>query len=137
MARVTSMNINRSALEQVGMEAASVLVTDVTRRTLNRASVLAPVDTGRLRVSGDMRVSRGAGQVVGTVSFDADYALAVHEGTRPHIIRPRNARALRFRVGGEIVYAKSVRHPGTRARPFLFEALSEIAGREGFVVTRL
>jgi hypothetical protein len=46
-------------------------------------------------------------------------------GTRPHIIRPRRARALRFEVGGQVVYAAYVRHPGTRANDFLGRALHE------------
>lgn len=46
-------------------------------------------------------------------------------GTRPHIIRPRRARVLRFEVGGRVVYAAVVRHPGTRANNFLSRALHE------------
>jgi hypothetical protein len=46
-------------------------------------------------------------------------------GTRPHIIRPRRARALRFRVGGRTVYAAYVHHPGTRPNDFLGRALRE------------
>lgn len=46
-------------------------------------------------------------------------------GTRPHIIRPRRARALRFEVGGRVVYAAYVRHPGTRPNDFLGRALRE------------
>lgn len=46
-------------------------------------------------------------------------------GTRPHIIRPRRARALRFEVGGRVVYAAYARHPGTRPNDFLGQALRE------------
>jgi hypothetical protein len=46
-------------------------------------------------------------------------------GTRPHIIRPRRARVLRFEVGGRVVYAAYVKHPGTRANDFLDRALRE------------
>jgi hypothetical protein len=34
------------------------------------------------------------------------------KGTRPHDIRPRNKKALRFKVGGRTVFAKVVHHPG-------------------------
>lgn len=37
------------------------------------------------------------------------------KGTRPHTIRARNRQALRFEAGGDIVFAKSVQHPGTKA----------------------
>lgn len=71
-------------------------------------------------------------------------------GTRPHIIRPRRAKMLRFPAAGTPVtlagrvrtgaarrlgtkayaFARFVRHPGTRAQPFFFgsarEALSTV-----------
>lgn len=46
-------------------------------------------------------------------------------GTRPHVIRPRRAHALRFEVGGRAVYAAYVHHPGTRPNDFLARALRE------------
>lgn len=69
----------------------------------------------------------------------ASYARPVEFGTKPHEIRPRRAKALRFpgsgvpttlsgrvRSGsaralgnGAYVFAKAVRHPGTRAQPFM------------------
>jgi hypothetical protein len=103
------------------------------RRVVQRAKILAPVDTGRLRAS--IRVERRS--ILGfrnrwTIGSDVDYAPMVHDGTRPHIIRPKNAKALRFRVNGRVVYARVVRHPGTRARPFLDRALREVAAARGY-----
>lgn len=103
------------------------------RQVVNRAKVLAPVDTGRLRSS--IRVERRSffglrsRWVIGS---DVEYAPMVNDGTAPHIIRPKNAKALRFRMGGRIVFAKVVRHPGTRARPFLDRALREVARSRGY-----
>lgn len=105
-------------------------------QVLNRAKILAPVDTGRLRASGKIRYSGlFSFRAKATVFFDVDYAKAVHDGTRPHVIRPRNAQVLRFVVGGRVVYAKVVHHPGTRARPYLDRALREIVGGQGWRVT--
>jgi hypothetical protein len=56
----------------------------------------------------------------------------VHDGTRPHIIRPKRAQALRFRIGGRVVFAKVVHHPGTRPRPFLDKALREVSASRGY-----
>lgn len=60
----------------------------------------------------------------------------VDDGTRPHVIRPRRAKRLRFSPGGRaktspgqirsgagrkgsgVVFAKQVNHPGTKARNF-------------------
>jgi hypothetical protein len=100
---------------------------------MNRAKVLAPVDTGRLRASIRIESRRNlAFRSIYTVGSDLSYAVMVHDGTRPHIIRPKNAQALRFRIGGRIVYAKVVHHPGTRARPFLDDALRQVAAARGY-----
>lgn len=51
--------------------------------------------------------------------------LFVHNGTRKHVIRPRRKDYLRFTVGGRVVYAKIVHHPGYRGDPFLTRALRD------------
>lgn len=60
----------------------------------------------------------------------------VNDGTRPHIIRPKRAKALRFRVGGKVVFARIVHHPGTRARPFLDRALADVARSRGYSISQ-
>jgi hypothetical protein len=43
-----------------------------------------------------------------------------HQGTRPHIIRPRRRKALRWVTpGGGVRFARVVHHPGTRPNPVL------------------
>lgn len=105
-------------------------------QVVNRAKVLAPVDTGRLRAAIKGKLVRNwTLRSEYQITVNVDYAEMVHDGTRPHIIRPRNAQALRFNVGGRIVYAKVVHHPGTRARPFLDRALHEVTGGLGYRIT--
>lgn len=100
---------------------------------MNRAKILAPVDTGRLRASIRIESRRTLTlRSVYTVGSDVSYASMVHDGTRPHQIRPRSAKALRFRVGGRIVFARVVNHPGTKARPFLDDALKQVAAARGY-----
>lgn len=64
-----------------------------------------------------------------TVTASAPHARFVHEGTRPHLIRVRpGKKSLRFfwlRVGG-VVYPVQVRHPGTKANPFLNRAMHKV-----------
>ncbi|MEU7010365.1 HK97 gp10 family phage protein [Streptomyces sp. NPDC046332] len=132
MARI---RLDRAALNRT-MRAASRSEGDAAaRQVVNRAKVLAPVDTGRLRAS--IRVERRSFlgfRARWTIGSDVEYAPYVNDGTAPHIIRPKNAQALRFRVGGRIVYAKVVNHPGTRANPFLDRALQEVAAQRGYSV---
>lgn len=109
------------------------VVRDLVRRGLNvesRAKQLCPVDTGRLRSSITTEVAiSGGGIPVVRVGTNVDYAEAVHEGTRPHVIVPRNASVLRFPSrGGAIVFTRRVNHPGTRGVPFLRNALDAARG---------
>lgn len=52
------------------------------------------------------------------------YGHFVREGTRPHEIRPRKARVLRFEYQGEVVFAMKVNHPGTWPNPYHKRALA-------------
>lgn len=132
------LNLNRPALHMVGMNKAKTLVTRVTRRTLNRSAVLCPVDTGLLRASGKMNVGGFGAQYRGTVEYDADYAAAVHNGRRALTIRAkRPGGRLKFTIDGRTVYAREVRQPARPGRPFLRNALQEVAGAEGFRVVSI
>ncbi|MET7981698.1 MULTISPECIES: hypothetical protein [unclassified Streptomyces] len=69
------------------------------------------------------RVDEGPKGLTGVVSCNHPAVFYVLEGTRPHIIRPRRAKALHFYVEGAEVFSKLVRHPGTKPNPFLQRAL--------------
>lgn len=47
----------------------------------------------------------------------------VIKGTRPHIIRPRYRKVLKFTMSGRTVFARVVHHPGTKKNDFLTKAL--------------
>ncbi len=128
-----SLTIDRPATHKIGVDEAYRLVADNTRRTYNRANILTPVDTGNLRVHNKMNVKRTANGARGEVYNDADYAAAVHFGSGPYTIRPKKRKVLKFEVNGQTVFARSVRHPGTRARPWLARAGREVAAQTGFV----
>lgn len=66
----------------------------------------------------------GRGDLVVSVGSDRWYALLHHEGTRPHLIRPRHPNGvLRFVKDGHVIFAKVVRHPGTRPNHYLSDNL--------------
>lgn len=62
---------------------------------------------------------------VAFVGSDHPIALIHHEGSRPHVILPRKAKALAFvpRGANRVVFAKRVNHPGSRANPYLVQNL--------------
>ena len=91
----------------------------------NELMMACPVDTGRLRNSIKVRETPG-----GVIIWMADYGMFVEFGTVPHIIKPGQKKALKFEVGKSerlgkkgskknIVFAKEVKHPGTRPNPFI------------------
>lgn len=51
-----------------------------------------------------------------TVEVLEKYGAFVEDGTKPHIIRPKNKKALFWK--GALNPYKVIRHPGTRAKPF-------------------
>lgn len=72
-------------------------------------------DTGRLAQSFTSAV---AGDMVRVGTADRRAAWH-HAGTRPYLIRPVQARALRFLTTGGVRFARQVQHPGLPARPLL------------------
>ena len=93
------------------------------RKVLIAATGQVGVDTGRLKKSLKMTHERGTrGQFV-MVGSKLNYALMHHEGTRPHIITPNRAQVMVFNKGPRVIYATSVRHPGTKANRYLKDNL--------------
>jgi len=88
--------------------------------TLFSESVIqTPVKTGRLQSGHRYSIEVLRGRIYPTVK----YAIFVHEPTRPHIIEPRRAKVLRFIIGGKVIFAKKVKHPGTKGQPFFEKAI--------------
>lgn len=111
------------------------LVHTAARRTANAAKNRVLVDTGNLKQSIAQMPTRADGyRVTGGVEATANYALHVHEGTAPRVIYPKKGKALKFEFKGQTVIVKRVNHPGTRAYPFLRNALKAEAGPLGFSV---
>ena len=78
------------------------------------------VKTGHLR----MGITTDIGKLTVTVhTSNIKYARGVEEGTRPHIIKAKNKKALYWKGARHPV--KSVRHPGSRAKPFLIPAFEK------------
>jgi len=112
------------ALQKAGKPIMGLLAVAAVREQ----KLLVRVRTGNLRRT--IHYENLGARSVDTVA-SAPYAADVEFGTRPHIIRPRNKKALRFapgagstlsgrpRAGAAVVFAKVVRHPGTKPYPFM------------------
>lgn len=89
----------------------------------------APMRTGKLRESISVRHEPSPGRYLIIFYTTVPYAKFVLEGTKPHVIVPRNARVLRWvanRGHGPVRYAMRVHHPGTKPDPFPERALAPI-----------
>jgi hypothetical protein len=129
------VDLNGLALQRVASQAAGRMVISTTRRVLNRALVLCPVDTGTLRAAHTMELRTEGGKVTGRVSNWIHYALPVHQGVdHPVVIVPKHKKALRFVIDGEVVFATRVVLPPREGRPWLRTALEQVAIPAGFVV---
>lgn len=79
--------------------------------------------TGRLQKSTRARVVRTSGGKLVRLTNRRAYAQAIDTGAKPHVIRPRRRRFLRFRTRtGQIVFARRVNHPGNRPYKFAWRA---------------
>lgn len=77
---------------------------------------IVPLKTGFLRES----ITSNATPSGFTVYPTAKYAAYVDQGTAPHTIFPSSAKILAFEGPfGGMIFAKSVKHPGTRPTFFI------------------
>ena len=107
-------------------------VLRVTLKVLNRAKVMTPVDTGNLRASHQFKIKNGASKITGEVFTRVKYALPVHEGRRPVVIYPKTKQALAFHWHGQQYVRKWVSQPARRGKPWMRDALREVAASEGY-----
>ena len=78
------------------------------------------VDTGHLRRGiGNFR----RGMTVTVHTSNIKYAVMVEKGTKAHIIKPKDKKALYWKGARHPV--KSVRHPGSKAKPYLIPAFEK------------
>ena len=76
------------------------------------------VKTGHLRRS----ITHKFGHLEGIVhTSNVVYAIGVEKGTRPHTIKPKNKKMLYWQGASHPI--KQVRHPGSKAKPYLIPAL--------------
>jgi len=102
--------IVHEGLHQAGANAESFAAKNAPKRT---------GFLGRSTKHQFVRTSRGA---VVRIQNAVKYARYVEDGTKPHEIVARRAKALRFQTSGGIIFRRRVRHPGTRATKFLWKA---------------
>ena len=134
----------RNRVERLGSEMFRVGVHDLMVNELREAAPLG--ETGETRRGIEAMPTGPTSATIRSTGKGGEY---VEKGTQPHVIRPRNAKALRFLAGGGrisqpgpnqriatraggVQFAMVVNHPGTPPRPWfgpLVEKLGDFLER--------
>ncbi|MFB7496094.1 hypothetical protein ACFC09_15605 [Streptomyces sp. NPDC056161] len=119
------VRINPGALARLLRLRNGLVERRLEERTRKVAEIAAREAPGSMGAYVDWRVEPGPGGALrGVVTCDHPAVRFTLEGTRPHLIRPRKRNGvLRFEAGGDVVFTRLVRHPGTRPNPWLQRAL--------------
>lgn len=127
------MRITLSGTDDIH-EAFSQLVPKIQAKTISRLAQTVYADvrkgadrhtkTGSLYASINLRRQNDSTYWVFHQLQKAPYAPFVHWGSKPHVIRPRKRKALRWASGGAFRFAKFVNHPGYQGDPYMVTALN-------------
>lgn len=118
-----SVRIDQSALQRLLSAVGGPGNRLLLRRAERVAALARQYATGHGSIPEGIVVGPVVDKSVKVISTN-EHTLFVHEGTRRHFIRPRRrGGVLRFQVGGRVVYARVVNHPGYKGDPFLTKAL--------------
>jgi len=86
-----------------------------------------PVDTGATRDAWALKIDQKSNDTTYTITHpDPKLIHLLNAGSRPHMIHPANKKALKFMVGGVTIFARSVRHPGTKRTGFVDRARNKL-----------
>lgn len=139
MAKVTGLPQLQARLHAIGKTDGFMRLLGL--RAVREQKLLVHRKTGNLGRS--IRL-QSATQTSAVTVATANYAAFVEFGTRPHIITPRQKKALRWaataagrrltgspRVGAAVIFATRVHHPGTKPYPFMVPGAKKAIHDEG------
>lgn len=139
MATVQGLAALERRLKAIGDTKAALRALQIA--TISEAQKRAPRKTGHLQRS--IRPGRVTDDFA-IVEAKTPYAAAVEFGTKPHVIRPKNRKALawagpggtrlsgrRRTNSGRLTFAAKVNHPGTRKQPYLIPGAKAAVSKSG------
>lgn len=129
------------ALKPSEMPTADVYLAAMQKATYKAAGLIlkdleATVRTWSTKPTFDLTITEKGGDYSVTAGTDSEIYKFVDSGTKPHQIKPKRSKYLRFSSGfkaktrpsiigsqdggsfGDAIYSKGVKHPGTKARQF-------------------
>ena len=124
--KVEGVEKARSSIQALPAEVQRLVILRLSQIAFDSAQKYAGrhTKTGALFRSTYNRAIPG-GREVGHDPKLAPHAAFVHWGTKPHKIRPKNRKALRWPNGGGFRFAKSVNHPGYKGDAWMIRAADD------------
>lgn len=93
--------------------------------TVRLAKSRVPVRTGKTQRS--IRIKNAS---MRKAAVQATWgARFIEQGTKPHPIKPKRFKALKWSQNGQPMFAKKVSHKGTKGKPFLRNSAREVLDR--------
>jgi len=93
----------------------------------------APKDHGKLAGSW---TPQQMGELYWAINSKTKYRFMIETGTKAHEIRPKTKKSLAFKVQGEWVFCTLVKHPGTKANPYITRSIDKTEKRVGEFVDK-
>ena len=119
--KLRALGVNMERAQEVVLRAGAEVVRQAAADNVRSASSSVASDITVQRVGDE-----GGAMVVGVAPTRKTwYAVFLERGTRPHTVKARSGKALRFIGPSGDVYRRSIQHPGTKARPFMRPAADE------------
>lgn len=122
-----SMDVDLKGKEDISMFSAITKETglNIAKDAQENVRKNKNVDTQKLLKSINSTHLESENMIESTIKAGASHAVFIEEGTKAHVIRPKNKSFLAFYADGKQVFAKKVNHPGTKAYPFLEPAVEK------------
>jgi hypothetical protein len=92
------------------------------------AKQLVKVKTGNLRRQITHVTEHGDEVSRAKIGSNLEYAQSLEEGSKPHKIKSKDGKPLRFKINGKWVTVDEVNHPGQKAQPYLVPSITENTG---------
>jgi hypothetical protein len=102
----------------VGVVERAVVAGAEEAKTNHRFRSRADDEDGIVEHTRGYLVAKGPPDVIGELDSVSNHSAFVNDGTKPHVIEPKYAKALRFEAWGDEVFTANVHHPGTAPDPF-------------------
>jgi phage gpG-like protein len=121
---LTKLTVSLKKLSDEAESSVNKVIKDsafnIQKNAMSNLANNGSVNTGHLRRS----ISVDMGNLEATIhTSNVKYAIMVEKGTKAHVIKPKNKKALYWKGASHPV--KQVNHPGSKAKPYLIPAFEK------------